>query len=58
MAKPLPSAHSPPLGQREVTEAFQISPYLQGCHAHHLVGVIEEGGQDVKDGGFRKDEFL
>lgn len=33
-------------------------PYLQGSHADHLVGVIEEIGQDVKNGGFRENKFL
>lgn len=57
-AKRPPSAHCPTLSHSEVTEASQSSPYLQGRHAYHLVGVIEEGGQDIEDGGFRKNEFL
>lgn len=28
--------------------------YLQGRHADHLVDVIEESGQDVKDGRLRE----
>ena len=32
--------------------------HLQGGHADHLVGVVEEVGQDIKDGGLRDDEFL
>lgn len=32
--------------------------YLQGSHADNLIGVIEEIGQNVKNGGFREDKFL
>lgn len=32
--------------------------YLQGCHAYNLIGVIEEIGQNIKNGGFRENEFL
>lgn len=28
------------------------SPHLQCRHAHHLVGMVEEDGKHVKDGGF------
>lgn len=28
------------------------SSHLQRCHAHHLVGVVEEDGEHIKDGGF------
>lgn len=28
------------------------SPHLQRCHAHHLVGVVEEDGEHIEDGGF------
>lgn len=33
-------------------------PYLQSSHTYNLIGVIEEIGQDIKNGGFREDEFL
>lgn len=32
--------------------------YLQGSHADDLIGVIEEIGQNIKNGRFREDEFL
>ena len=32
--------------------------YLQRGHPHHLVAVVEEVGQYVKDGRLRQDEFL
>lgn len=35
-----------------------ISSYLQGRHADDLVRVVEESGQDIEYGSFRKYQFL
>lgn len=32
--------------------------YLQSSHADDLIGVVEEVGQNVKNGCFRENEFL
>lgn len=44
----------PPLGPpcHPGVPSVPPSPHLQRCHSHHLVGVVEEHGKHVKDGGF------
>lgn len=42
--------------KRETTQCEATD--LQGCHADNLIGVVEEIGQNIKNGGFRENEFL
>lgn len=51
MTLPPPHISMPP-ARAHVPPHDPPSPHLQCRHAHHLVGMVEEDGKHVKDGGF------